>query len=76
MLGIFIICCEVIRNKSERNSTYEKILCRPLLTRLVEQEVETETSEAERGFLDIDFSSDRVIQCQGELAKLDEDEVI
>ena len=48
---------------------------RPLLTRLVEQEVAAEVQEAPRSSVDIDFRSHRVIQCAGELAALDEDEV-
>ena len=67
---------------------------RPLLTRLVEQEVsfigplfacskcddfflkvEVEAGERPRSGVDIDFRSHRVIQCEGELALLDDDEV-
>ena len=49
---------------------------RPLLTRLVEQEVANEVGEGPRDpDISIDFASPSVIQCGGELALLDEDEV-
>ncbi len=57
---------------------------RPLLTRLVEQEVAVEIGGGPEGGgggnspppppPTIDFESERVIQCRGELALLDEDE--
>ena len=50
---------------------------RPLLTRLVEHEVETEVNEYPRSGIDIDFRSHRVIQCEhDELNDLNEDEVV
>ena len=49
---------------------------RPLLTRLVEKEVEVEVNDVPRMGVEIDFNSHRVIQCEGELALLDEDEVV
>ena len=48
---------------------------RPLLTQLIEQEVETEVTEKERLGVEIDFRSHKVIQCEGDLAVLDDDEV-
>ncbi|TRY78166.1 hypothetical protein TCAL_07575 [Tigriopus californicus] len=49
---------------------------RPLLTRLIEQEVDIEAKKNPRGDLEIDFKSGQVIQCQGDLALLAEDEVV
>ena len=49
---------------------------RPLLTRLVLQEVRLEEKESERDFVDIDFRSDHVIQCQGTMASLADDKVV
>ena len=49
---------------------------RPLLTRLVEQEVANEVGGSDRDpQVSIDFASSSVIQCGGELARLNEDEV-
>ena len=50
---------------------------RPLLTKLVESEVRIETGDDEpRVRVDVDFSSARVIQCQGELHRLGDDEIV
>lgn len=50
---------------------------RPLLTKLVESEVRIETGDDEpRVRVDVDFRSERVIQCQGELCRLADDEIV
>ena len=50
---------------------------RPLLTKLVESEVRIETGDDEpRVRVDVDFRSERVIQCQGELHRLGDDEIV
>ena len=47
---------------------------RPLLTRLIIQEVELLLSNAQR--IDIDFTSEKVIQCTGNLSELANDQVV
>ena len=47
---------------------------RPLLTRLIIQEVELLLSNASR--IDIDFTSEKVIQCTGNLSELANDQVV
>lgn len=49
---------------------------RPLLTRLIIQEVQIETGNSYRPTIDIDFGSSKVIQCAGDLAQLEEDDVV
>ena len=49
---------------------------RPLLTRLIQEEVVLEYTEAFRPPLEIDFNSEKVIQCSGDLAQLENDDII
>ena len=49
---------------------------RPLLTKLILQEVENEMRKGLRERVEIDFASERVIQCAGELAQLEYDDVV
>ena len=50
---------------------------RPLLTRLIIEEVTTEAKQSHRPFIEIDFTSPKVIQCaNGDLAQLEYDDVV
>ena len=49
---------------------------RPLLTRLIEEEVRLEWKNGFRPIVEIDFASKKVIQCGGDLALLEQDDVI
>ena len=49
---------------------------RPLLTRLIQQEVDYEAGHRPRAYIDIDFDSDKVIQCGGDLALLENDDTV
>ena len=49
---------------------------RPLLTKLIMQEVENEMKRGLREKIEIDFTSERVIQCAGDLAQLEYDDVV
>ena len=49
---------------------------RPLLTKLIMQEVENEMRKGLRDKVDIDYTSERVIQCAGDLAQLEYDDVV
>ena len=49
---------------------------RPLLTKLIMQEVENEMKKGLRENVDIDYTSERVIQCAGDLAQLEYDDVV
>lgn len=49
---------------------------RPLLTRLIQHEVEVESKQGYRPIVEIDFTSPRVIQCGGDLAQLEHDDVV
>ena len=49
---------------------------RPLLTRLIEEEVKLEWENGFRPKVEIDFTSHKVIQCGGDLAMLEQDEII
>ena len=49
---------------------------RPLLTRLIQEEVVLEYTQGFRPPVEIDFNSHKVIQCSGDLAQLENDDVI
>jgi hypothetical protein len=49
---------------------------RPLLTRLIQHEVDVEFRQLNRPILDIDYDSAKVIQCGGDLAQLENDDTV
>ena len=49
---------------------------RPVLTRLIQQEVSVESKQSYRPNVEIDFTSPKVIQCAGDLAQLENDEIV
>ena len=46
------------------------------MTRLIQQEVGIEFKQTNRQPIEIDFTSPKVIQCSGELAQLENDDVV
>merc|ERR1712083_916250 len=49
---------------------------RPLLTRLIQEEVALEWKKGFRPEIEIDLASEKVIQCGGDLALLEQDDVV
>ena len=49
---------------------------RPLLTRLIQNEVELEWKKCFRPEIEIDLASEKVIQCGGDLALLAHDDIV
>ena len=49
---------------------------RPLLTRLIQEEVALEWKKGFRPQVEIDLASEKVIQCGGDLALLEQDDVV